>query len=239
MPSTWVKRSDGSMGVKDDKEKDDDIEFKPEKLKEDITKDIETRFTDFQTKQTETLKPLLTMAENIERDRLSREKAAKDAAEKKNKEDNQVTDEDFLINPAEATQRLVNEGTKGIARATMMLAARGNIRETMEGKEYYHGDVKSKVDTMIAQQSLEMQCRPDVVENCYKAVVFDHMKDISEGKIKARTSGSTFEGGSTGAHTPDTKESDEVLTADEKQAAKNFGLTEKQWVESKREMTFV
>lgn len=237
----WRRASDGSMKPGDDDNKDglEDIEFKPEKLKEDITKDFETRFTTFQTSQDEKMKPLLDMAANIERDRLAREDAAKKAAEKKAKDDNALTDEDFMLNPAEATRRAIAEGTSGVTRATMMLAARGNIRETLEDKPYYHGDVKAKIDKMIAMQSLENQCRPDVVENCYKAIVFDHMEDIKQGKIKERTSSANFEGNSTGGHKADSSDTPETLTADEEKAASAMGIKKEDWIKSRRELSFV
>lgn len=235
----WFRRSDGSMGVKDEKEGLEDVEFKPEKLKEDITKDFDTKFTEFQTKQDEKMKPLLDMAANIERDRKEREETAKKAAEKKEREDNSLTSEDFMLDPLGATRRAIQEGTQGVARATMMLAARGNIRETLEDKPYYHGEFKTKVDAMIANQSLDNQCRPDVVENCYKVILADHITEINEGKIKARTSGMSFEGGSTGGHKADNTESAETLTADEEKAAAAMGIKKEDWIKSRRELSFV
>ena len=235
----WYRKSDGEVKPGDEK-KDDDVEFKPEKLKEDITKEFDTKFTEYQTKQDEKMKPLLDMASNIERDRLAREEKARKESEKKDKDDNALTSEDFMLDPAGSTKRAIAEGTAGLTKATLMLAARGNIRETLESKEYYHGDFKAKVDAMIASQSLEMQCRPDVIENCYKVIMADHMKDIQEGKIKARTSSATFDTGSTGGHKVEGKEGEnETLTADEKQAAAAMGINDKDWIKSRRELSFV
>lgn len=236
----WYKRSDGSMAAGEEKGKDDDIEFKPEKLKEDIGKDLDDRFTKFQTANDEKMKPLLTMAENIEKDRLAREKAATDAAKKKEREDSALTNEDFMLDPAEATRRAIAEGTSGLTTGVKMLAARGNIRETLQDQEYYHGDLKTKIDSMVAAQSLDNQCRSDVVLNCYKTVVFDHMKDINEGKIKAKTSSSTFEGGSTGGHKADSDNSTaETMTEDEKRAASAMGIKPDEWIKSRKELSFV
>jgi hypothetical protein len=236
----WFRRADGSMSAEDKDKKDDDIEFKPEKLKEDITKDIETKLTDFSTKQDEKMKPLLDMAASIAADREERRKAAETAAAKKAKDDNDLTAEDFMLDPAAATKRAIAEGTSGLTKATLMLAAKQNKQDTLMEKEYYHGDIKTKVDAMIAQQSLEYQCRADVVENCYKTVVFDHMKDIQEGKVKARTSSSNFDTGGTGGHKIEGKEGEnETLTDDEKKAAAAFGLNDKDWIKSRREMSYV
>lgn len=235
----WFRREDGSMAVKDDKDKVDDIEFKPEKLKEDITKDFETKLTKFGTDQDAKMKPLLDMAANIEKDRLERERKAAEATAKKERDDNSLTNEDFMLDPKEATRRAIAEGTSGLTKATMMLAARGNIRETLQDKEYYHGDFKAKVDEMVAQQSLENQCRPDVVENCYLVQVAKNMKEIQEGKIKARTSSATFEGGSTGGHKADSSDTPETLTADEEKAAAAMNIKKEDWIKSRRELSFV
>jgi hypothetical protein len=236
----WYRKNDGEVKPGDEKKEDEDIEFKPEKLKEDIGKDLDERFTKFSTANDEKMKPLLTMAENIEKDRIAREERARKEAEKKDKDDNALTSEDFMLDPAGATKRAIAEGTSGLTRATMMLAARGNIRETLEDKEYYHGDFKTKVDEMIANQPLEAQCRPDVIENCYLVILAKNMKDIQEGKVKARVSGSTFDSGGTGGHKAEGKEGEnDTLTADEKQAAAAMGINEKDWAKSRRELSFV
>lgn len=236
----FFRRVDGEVKPGEEgKEKLDDIEFKPEKLKEDITKDFDTKFTAFQTVQDEKMKPLLTMAENIEKDRKVREENARKAAEKKDREENAITAEDFLLDPVSAARRVAAESNSGIAKATLMLAARGNIRETLEDKEYYHGAIKGKVDAMIAQQTLENQCRPDVVENCYKVVVFDHNKEIQEGKIKARTSSFNFESSSAGPKGNSSDETTETMTKDEELAAAAMGIKKDDWIKSRKELSFV
>lgn len=236
----WYRRSDGSMSAEDKDKKDDDIEFKPEKLKEDITKEFDTKFTSYQAEQDKKMQPLLDMASQLASDRAAAAKKIKDAEDKKNKDDNALTNEDFMLDPAEATRRAIAEGTSGLTKATLMLAARGNIRETLESKEYYHGDFKSKVDAMVAQQSLENQCRPDVVENCYKVIMADHMTEIRDGKLKARTASSTFEGGSTGGHKADSDNSTaETMSEDEKRAASAMGIKPDEWIKSRKELSFV
>lgn len=236
----WYKRSDGSMAAGEEKGKDDDIEFKPEKLKEDITKEFDTKFTSYQAEQDKKMQPLLDMASQLASDRAAAAKKIKDAEEKKNKDDNALTNEDFMLDPAEATRRAIAEGTSGLTTGVKMLAARGNIRETLQDQEYYHGDLKTKIDSMIAAQSLDNQCRSDVVLNCYKTVVFDHMKEINEGKIKAKTSSSTFEGGSTGGHKADSDNSTaETMTEDEKRAASAMGIKPDEWIKSRKELSFV
>lgn len=241
MPAFWKRNTDGSFkpAEEDDKNKLGDVEFKPEKLKEDIGKDLDDRFTKFQTANDEKMKPLLTMAENIEKDRLAREESARKATEKKNREDNAISNEDIMLDPLNATQRLISESNAPIVTAMKMTLAKSNLRDVMEAKPYYHGDIKTKVDNMVAAQSLDNQCRADVVENCYKAIVFDHMADIKEGKIKERTSGMTFEGGSTGAHKADSSETTETLTADEEKAASAMGIKKEDWIKSRRELSFV
>lgn len=235
----WFRKPDGEVKPGEEK-KEEEIEFKPEELKKDISTEFDNKLKTFGEEQDKKMKPLLDMAANIENDRKAREEKARKEAEKKDKDDNALTSEDFMLDPVAATQRAIKDGTSGLTKATMMLAARGNIRETLQDKEYYHGDFKAEVDTMIAHQSLENQCRPDVVENCYLVTLAKHMKDINEGKIKARTSGMSFETGGTGGHKPEGKEGEnETLTSDEKQAAAAMGIPEKEWIKSRRELTFV
>lgn len=236
----WIRKSDGSMGEGD---ANSDIEIKPEQLKKDITEHVDNKlaesFKTFGEANDAKLKPLLDMAASIAQDKADKAEAARKATENKNREDNQLTTEDFMLDPLDATRR----AQAPLASAVKMLAARSAIRETFENVEsfpYYTGDVKAKVDAMIAQQPLDAQMRSDVISNCYKAVVHDHLKEIQEGKLKARGSAAMFDGGSSGGHTGKSGESTtETLTEEEKAAAKVFGMSEADWSKSKRELSYV
>lgn len=235
MPGFWKRMSDGSFKPAEN-DTNDDIEFKPEKLKEDITKTVTDSLSAFETKNNETLKPILEMAASIKADRDAKAEAVRKAGEDKNRQDNEVTSEDFMLDPADAVRRSMT----GTNNAVMMLAARAALRETLEDKEYYYGDIKQKVDAMVSQQPLASQCRADVIQNAYKLVMFDHMKEVNEGKIKARNTSVIFEGGSTGGH--DGKKADdanESMTADEKLVASKMGISDKDWISSRRELSYV
>lgn len=229
----WYKRPDGSMSGED---KNEDIEFKPEKLKEDITKDFGEKLTAMQTAQDEKMKPLLDMASQLAADRKEREEAAKKAAEKKTSEDSTLTSEDFMLDPVDAIRR----AQQPVAKATMMLAARMATKDTLEGKEYYHGEFKTQVDALVASMSLEQQMNPASIENCYKIAFADNYKAISEGKIKARTASSQFDSTGTGGHNGgDKTDTFDTLTKEEEHMAKTFGMTNEQWAKSKKELEYV
>lgn len=235
MPAEWFRRADGS--VTSEKPNDlKDIEFKPEVLKADIETSLTTKLTEFSSEQEKKFKPLFDMAATIEADRAAKSNKEAQERSKKQREDNEVTDEDFMLDPSSAVDRKLS----GTNTAVKMLAARMAKQDTLGDKEYYHGDVKSKVDAMLSAQSVDAQCRADVIENCYKVVCFDMQKDIADGKIKAKTSSATFEGGSTGAHSGrDTTEKSDDLTTEEKFVAQKMGISEKDWAASKRELTYV
>lgn len=230
----WIRKSDGQMTATDETSLRD-VEFKPEEFRKELGTEIESKFGAFQTELTTRMKPMEELAAAIQLERTERVAAEKRAKERKEKDENEVTDEDFLLDPA----RAVENKMRGTNTAVMMLAARMAKQETLESKEYYHGDIKSKVDAMLSQQPLNQQTRADVIENCYKLVMYDHMKDIQEGKIKSRTSGTSFQNTGTGGHSAKTGEDLETMTADEKQMAKNMGLTEKDWISSRKELTYV
>lgn len=232
----WFRRGDGSFGSGEDKDKLDDVEFKPDEFKKDLTEYFKTQLTELQTANDAKMKPLLDMAANLEADRAARAKAADDANKKKTTEDNQVTEEDFLLDPIDATRRL----QQPVNNAVMSLASRQARREILEDKEFYHGDIKTKVDAFIDAQPLQNRIDPNVITNAYKLVVFDHQKDIADGKIKARNTSLIFESGSTGGHggkehTDDTGS----LTDEEKRTAKIFNMSEADWKKSRAELTFV
>lgn len=213
-----------------------DVEFKPEKFKEELTTSFKSELESLKAAQAEANKPLLEFVSAMQAERAERAEAVRKQTQREQNENNQVTAEDYMLDPDAATRKAL----KPVATATMMLAAKMAKQETLAEKEYYHGSIKSKVDAMIAQQSLEAQTRTDVIENCYKLVMFDHMQDIQDGKIKSRNSSVVFEGGSTGAHSGNKSDgSSETLTQEEQQVAKLMGLTEKEWISSKKELSYV
>lgn len=234
--ASWFRREDGELRS-GDKDKLDDVEFKPEKLKEEITAEVKTHLDTMRTEFSNSMKPLNDMAAQIAADRAANNERIRKQNEQKNNEDNEVTTEDYILDPQAATQRQMQP----LAKATMMLAARMARQDTLAEKEYYYGDIKNKVDAMIDQQPLNSRSRADVIENCYKLVMFDHQKDVAEGKIKARNTGAIFEGGSTGAHSGKgaAGEEEEVMSSDEKMVASKMGISDKDWIKSRRELSYV
>jgi len=189
------------------------------------------------------MKPLLDMASSIAEEKAEKAKKLREAEAKKTLEENEISEEDWLIDPKGAAERLVAQRTQGTNTATMMLAARMARKETFEDVEqypYYAGDIKAKVDAMIDAQPLNTRHRADVIQNCYKLVAFDHQKEITEGKIQARNSAATFSGSGTGGHSGKAgSEENETLSNEEKFAAKSMGISEDDWKKSKRELTYV
>src|SRR6202166_836159 len=232
--SFWKKRADGSMEPADSNSLAD-IEFKPEQLESKITENFTSALQKFREEQAEANKPLLEMAAAIQAERAERVASAQRVRDAKNQEDNQVSAEDYLLDPEAATRKQLQP----VARATMMLAAKMAKQETLGEKEYYHGDIKSKIDAMLANQPLEPQTRADVIENCYKLVMFDHMDAVRDGKIKSRNTSTIFEGGSTGAHSAKTEGDGETMTSEEKNIAKLMDISEKDWISSRKEIQYV
>lgn len=230
----WFRRSDGSF--KPGEEKEDEVEFDPKKFQGEISTDLTNKFGEFQTKTDEKLAPVLEFAAAWKADKEAKEATARTAAANKTKIDNELTEEDYLLDPIEATRRAM-EPTNNAIR---LLASRQARREVLEDKEYYYGDIKSKVDAMIDQQPLTLRHDSNVITNCYKLVMFDNQKDIADGKIKARNTSAIFESGSTGGHSgKEGGEGEESWTKEEETAAGHMGLTKKDWISSRKELSYV
>lgn len=234
--ASWFRRSDGVFSPKEDKDDLGDIEFKPEKLQEELNKSIDTKFAEMSTRQEASMKPITEMLAALNKEREDKAEVARKASEKKNKEESELTMEDYMVDPMDATRRQLQP----VAQATMMLAARMAKQDTLGEKEFYYGATKEKVDILIASLPLNQQSNPGSLENCYKIVMFDLQKDIADGKLKARNSSAMFESSGTGGHSgADKGDAVEVMSEDEKRAARAFGLTEKQWTDSRKELTYV
>jgi hypothetical protein len=234
----WFRQKDGSLAPRadDDNAGLEDVEFKPKEFQENLDKTLAEKFTALETKQAEAMKPMQEMAELMKTERAERAAAEAKRAAAAKKEEQGDFGERMMLDPESA----IDEKLQGTNRALLMLASREAKRETLGEKEYYHGAVKARTDALIESLPLAQRSNSGSLENCYKIACFDHQKEIAEGKIKARNTSGIFEGGSTGAPSGGKAGEDSAtLTEDEKKIAKNFGMSEKEWGASKREMTYV
>jgi hypothetical protein len=229
----WYRRGDGSLTPGDKKE--EDIEFKPEELKKDINESVKAALEEIETKRASEMKPIHDMVSAINKDREDRANAAAKLAAEKKKEENQVSDEDFLLDPAGATAKAIAPTNN----AVYMLAARQARSEVLGDKEYYYGDVKNEVDKMIQLQPLARQSDVSLIENCYKLVMYDKQKDIADGKLKIRNNSASFQSNGTGAPSAEDKNKDEDWSKEEENAAKSMGFSKKEWITSRKELTYV
>lgn len=233
---SWFKRSDGSMSPEEERRNKSDIEIDPAKLKTELSEDFGKHLTTFQSEQDEKLKPVLSFVEEMRKEREERLAAEQRERIAKANKENEVDDTDFLLDPSKA----IDKKLQPTQMAVLSLAARAARREVLDEKEYYHGEIKAKVDQMIQAQPLAQQSNSNVIENCYKLVMFDHQKDIAEGKIKSRNNAASFESNGTGGASGKGKsDSEEELSQDEKHAAKALGISEKDWQSNKKELTYV
>lgn len=228
----WKRGTDGKMTPAE--EGLEDVEFKPEKLKTDIESSVKAQFEAFQTANTEAMKPMFEFISSVNSEREARRKAAETAAANANKEELD-DNEEFLIDPDGAVKKRMQP----IADATMRLAARMARQEHFETDPYYHGEIKQKIDALIDSLPLSQRSNAGSLDNCKKIVMFDYQDKIAKGEIHKRNGAVSFESQGTGGPSSKSKESDDFLSPDEKQAAKIFGLTDKQYAESRKEMSFV
>jgi hypothetical protein len=232
----WKRSSDGEVQQGNESNKPGE-EFDPNKFQEAVQTSVKTQMEEFYKKSEEANKPVHDFIGTLQKEREERAAKAKAEQEKKAREDNAVTDEDFLLDPTAAVSRALDP-TK---RALLTVAAKQLRSEVLGEMDYYHGDIKAKVDEILGNQTLAAQNDPSILRNTYKIVMFDHQKDIQDGKIKARNMSGVFQSDGTGGHSGKGKGEDQMdeLSADEKFAAKQMGISEKAWQESKKELVYV
>jgi hypothetical protein len=223
------------MTAEEERKAKSDIEIDPSKLKEELSTEINGNFTKFKEAQDEQMKPVLSFVEEMRKEREDRKKAEEDNARREAAKNEEVGEEAWLLDPSKAVEAKL----KPTQLAVLSLAANQARRDTLDDKEYYYGDIKTKVDQMIEAQPLNQRVSKTVIENCYKLVMFDHQKDIAEGKIKARNNSASFESTGTGAHSSKSGEHEEEMSQDEKQAASALGVSEADWKKTKKELTYV
>ena len=68
-------------------------------------------------------------------------------------------------------------------------------------------------------------------------LIFDHQKDINEGKIKSRHAATQFSSTGTGGHnSSDPSKEDDFISPEEKMYASKMGISTKYWITSRKEI---
>lgn len=147
-------------------------------------------------------------------------------------QDQQQSDEELETLILTDPKTAINKALGPTQNALLQLRADNIRREVFEDTKkfkFYHGDIKSEVDKLIAGQTLAARNDPSVIENAYLTVVGRHHDEIMEGKIKDRFAGSDggsrgTASGSAGDHGTGDKQAP-VITDDIRKLAKMFGTT--------------
>ncbi len=128
-------------------------------------------------------------------------------------------------------KRAMSMALQPTQQALLTLRADSLRRETFEDTKkfrYYHGDIKSEVDKLIAGQPLTARNDPSVIENAYLTVVGRHHDEIMEGKLKDRFAASESSGRSTSSGSAGDSGTAEkkqvVITDDIRKIAKGLGF---------------
>lgn len=180
--------------------------FKANEEEEDAGKAVEAKFKTIEDAQKETKDTLTGLADTIKamNDRSAREEQARIDAKKV--EDAKTQSQKVAPTAEEEFERFANDPGAFIREATLpatklalMNTARQVKAEVLADKEYYAGDIKIAVDSMIeAEQNLALRANPGFVLNCYKIVVADNMDKIHKGEIKTRAALHSFSDGQGG-----------------------------------------
>lgn len=229
----WL-RSDGSQN--DDKEPG--IEIKPEQIKEAMKPELDAFKTGLDTSLDAKMKPIVDyITSQQEKERLA-EEARKRQQQQQQRDDSDVTDEDFITDPANAVRKQIQPLLNTVQAQSAII-----MRNEVLGKmDLYSTDpaFKAKVDALLDAQPMSSRANSAIIMNAYKTVHYDERKAIEEGKYKSFASmASLSSGGKGGSDNTDDHSTSETLSAEEKTYAKRLGISDADWVKSRREMEYV
>jgi hypothetical protein len=231
MPLKWKRIAEGedTGNAKDDLSS---IEIKPDDIKDAIKPHLDSMQTEINKSLDDRFKPMneFFAAQKREKDEAARKKAA---------DDNKIDDTDYITDP----EGTLNKRLEPILKSQAAMAAVIVKKETLGDLDYYSSDsdFRRKVDELISAQPLQNQSNSAIIMNAYKSVYFDMRKEIEEGKIKSKLSAASSGTGGTGGHSGDRKDVDDTITmsAEEKEYARKMGISEADWMKSKKELEYV
>lgn len=205
------------------------IEIKPEIISDAMKPHLDSFRTEMASTMDEKLKSVNEFFANQNREREA-------AARKVQQDNDNVDDVDFINDPTSAIDRKLAPLIRNQQAANAMLM----INETLGEMDYYRSDpeFKAKVLSKINSQPLGLRANADIIMNCYKLVAYDERKAIEEGKYRSIMGAASTSG--SGSHTGSGKSESEVTISDEeKHYAKKLGISEADWVKSKKTLEYV
>lgn len=165
-----------------------------------------------------------------------REEEKRKKQQQQQQQQSQESDEEFESLMLTDPKKAVSMALGPTQQAVLSLRADNLRREIFEDSKkfkYYHGDIKSEVDRLLAAQPITARVDPSVIENAYLTIVGKHHDEIMEGKLKDRFAASDSSGrgtssGSAGDSGADGKKT-LVITDDIRKLAKAFGTTPEEY----------
>lgn len=233
MPPRWLKNEEAEAERSSSEAAKKDlgqIEIKPEL----ITEAVKPHFDSFRTEISNTMdEKLKAVNEFFAEQNRTREAAAR----KKQTEEDTPEETDFLVDPSSAIDKKLQPLIRSQQAANAMIM----INETIGEMDYYKSDpeFKAKVLAKINGQPLQLRSNPDIIMNCYKLVRYDEEQAIRDGKYKSMLGAASTSG--TGSHSGsrEAKEDEVTISDDEKVYAKKMGISETDWVKSKKTLEYV
>lgn len=164
--------------------------------------------------------------EDQEKEAEKQRKIAEGNRVKQEETDEQIQ-ELMLTDPAAATQMLIKKQTDPHANAILTLRADQIKREMFDDQykyQYYTGDFKTEVDKLLDAQPVAARNDRTVIEHAYYSTLGRKTKEIEEGKLKKRFSGSESSRGTNGGNLSGKgNEEPLVITDDVRKLAAMFG----------------
>lgn len=167
-------------------------------------------------------------------EREEEKKKVKQQQEQQTQTQNETDFDELMFSDPKRAMAMALQPTQ---QALLTLRADNLKREVFEDSKkfrYYHGDIKSEIDKLIAAQPIAARNDPSIIENAYLTVVGRHHDEIMEGKLKDRfassdSSGRNTSGGSAG-DTGIGESKKNVITDDIRKIAKGLGFKPEEYV---------
>ena len=158
------------------------------KLDDDTQKKLDTALAQ-NTKMDELVASLKGIQAYVDDQKKEREDAAAKARAAAQAKTNAENDEELQTLILTDPKQAILNGTRDQSMAILMLRADQLKRDVFDDADrfsYYAGEVKSEIDKLLANQSIQNRNDPSVIENCYYTVLGKHAEEAREGKLKSR-----------------------------------------------------
>jgi hypothetical protein len=149
-------------------------------------------------------------------------------------EGNKEEDLDWMLEPEKATQATISKMVAPVIAATADMRARMHYTTFESQNKRGFRKFKTEIDELYNKQSINAKQSPELIENCYKIIMANHIDEISKGGESFFIEPGGSSSGAGGGTGDPKKKAVEVLSKDALELCAKWGVDPEEYLKEQQ-----